>query len=64
VVYSVGRRRLRPEVTTHVLMLDVLEQLEFTIGALGKDGRRKGLHDLLDRSAGAGELVFGGAGER
>ena len=50
--------------TTHVLMLDVLEQLEFTIGALGEDGRRKGLHDLLDRSAGAGELVFGGAGQR
>ena len=39
-------------------MLYVLEELEFTIGAFGEDGGAEGLHDLLDRDGGGGQLVF------
>ena len=31
-----------------VLVLDVLEELEFSIGALGENRSGEGLHDLLD----------------
>ena len=37
------------ERTTDVLVLYVLEELEFAVGALGEDGGGEGLHDLLDR---------------
>lgn len=46
-----------------VLVLDVLEEFEFTVGALGEDGCREGLHDLLDSDRGARELVLGRAVE-
>lgn len=42
-----------------VLVLDVLEEFEFAIGALSEDGSRKGFHDLLDGDGGACELIFG-----
>lgn len=48
---------------TYVLVSEVLEQLEFSIGALGEDGRGKRLHNLLYRDGLTSELVFGGAVE-
>lgn len=48
----------------HVLMLEVLEQLELTICTLGKHGGAEGLHDLLDRDILVGELISGGTVER
>ena len=49
--------------TTNVLVLYVLEELEFAVGALGEDGGGEGLHDLLDGDRGVGELVVCGADE-
>lgn len=40
-------------------MTKVLEQLELTICALGKDWSAEWLHDLLDGHSLAGELVLG-----
>lgn len=42
-------------------MAEVLEQLELTVGPLGKDGGAEGLHDLLDSNVLVGELVPGRA---
>ncbi len=39
-------------------MLDVLQEFEFAIGALAEDWGGEGLHDLLDRDGGAGQLVL------
>ena len=50
----VGRR----EGATNVLVLYVLEELEFTVGALGENGGGEGLHDLLDRDGRAGQLIL------
>jgi len=36
-----------------ILVLDVLEELEFSIGALGENRSREWLHDLLDGNGGA-----------
>ena len=48
----------------HVFVLDVLEELELAVSALREDGGVEGLHDLLDRDRGAGELVLCGTGWR
>lgn len=45
----------------YVLVSEVLEQLELTVGSLGKDGRAEGLHDLLDGDILVGELIARGA---
>lgn len=45
---------------TYVLVLDVFEELELTVGALAEDRGAEWLHDLLDRDGGACELVLGG----
>ena len=52
------------EMGTHVLVSDVLEQLELSVGPLAQHGRRERLHDLLDRDRRVGELILGGAGNR
>ena len=44
---------------TDVLVLDVLEELELAVSALREDGGVEGLHDLLDRHGGAGQLILG-----
>jgi hypothetical protein len=49
---------------THVLMFQMLQQLQFPVCSLGQDRGAEGLHDLLDGHALPGELVFGGAGRR
>jgi hypothetical protein len=49
---------------THVLMLQMLQQLQFPVCSLGQDRGAEGLHDLLDGHTLPGELVFGGAGPR
>jgi len=41
-----------------VLVLDVLEELQFSISALGQDRSREGLHDLLDGDGRSHELIF------
>jgi hypothetical protein len=43
---------------SHVLVLDMLEQFELAIGALGENRGAERLHDLLDRDRGPRELVF------
>ena len=43
---------------TYVLVFDVLEELELSVGALAEDGGAEGLHDLLDRDRRACELVL------
>jgi hypothetical protein len=58
------RRQWAPNVRargTHVLVPDVLEQLELAVCPLAQHRRRKGLHDLLDGDRRVGELVLGGA---
>lgn len=42
-------------------MLDVLQELEFTVCAFGENGGAKGFHDLLDSHGRASELVLGRA---
>ena len=37
------------EMGTNVLMLDMLQELQFTVRALAQYWRAEGLHDLLDR---------------
>lgn len=44
----------------HILVLEVLQQFQFTVSALGQDWRRERLHDLLDRHGLSGELVLCG----
>lgn len=46
----------------HILVLEMLEKLQFSVGALGQDRRAEWLHDLLDRNGLARELVLGRAG--
>lgn len=45
----------------YVLVSEVLEQLELTVGSLGKDGCAEGLHDFLDGDILVGELIARGA---
>lgn len=42
-------------------MLEVLEQLQLTVGSLGENWGAEGLHDLLDSHGLACEFVLGGA---
>lgn len=46
-----------------VLVPEVLEQFQLTVGPLGQDGGAEGLHDLLDGNILAGELVSGGTNQ-
>lgn len=47
---------------THVLMPQMLQQLQLSVSPLAQHGGREGLHDLLDGDGGSSELVLGGAG--
>lgn len=47
----------------HVFVLEVLEQLELTVCALGEHRSAEGLHDLLDGDILAGKLISGGTVE-
>lgn len=42
---------------THIFVSQVLQQLEFSVCALGQDGRAEGLHDLLDGDILVRELI-------
>jgi hypothetical protein len=44
-------------------MPQMLQQLQLSISPLAQDGRREGLHDLLDGDGGAAELILGGTDE-
>jgi len=46
-----------------ILVSKVLEELEFTVCALGQDGGTEGLHDLLDSDILVCQLIAGGANE-
>jgi len=48
---------------TDILVLQVLQELQFAICSLGEDWRAEGLHDLLDGDILAGQLVSGRAVE-
>jgi hypothetical protein len=50
-------------VVAHVFVLEVLEQLELTVCALGEHWSAEGLHDLLDGDILAGKLISGGTVE-
>jgi hypothetical protein len=39
---------------------EVFEELELSVGALGQNGSRERLHDLLDGNRLLGELIFCG----
>jgi len=43
-------------------VFEVLQQLQFSVGALGEDWSAEGLHDLLDGHVLVGELVSSRAG--
>jgi len=45
---------------THVLVLDVFQKLQFTIGPLRQHGRTEGFHDLLHCDCDTRELVLCG----
>lgn len=42
---------------THVLVTQMLEQLQLSVGTLRQNRCAEGLHDLLDRHGLAGQLV-------
>jgi hypothetical protein len=46
---------------THVLMTEMLEELQLSIGSFGQDRGREWLHDFLDGNGLLGQLIFGGA---
>jgi hypothetical protein len=46
---------------THILMLQVLQELQFAVCSLGQDWRAERLHNLLHSDALVGEVIFGGA---
>lgn len=48
-------------VSTYVLMLQVLQELQFTIRSFRQDRRAEGFHDLLDRNILSCELILGRA---
>lgn len=43
----------------YILVTEMLEKLQFSIGTLGKDWGAKRLHDLLNCHCLPGKLVFG-----
>ncbi len=43
---------------THVLVLNMFQQLEFAISSFAEDRSAEGFHDLLNRDGGACELVL------
>jgi hypothetical protein len=47
--------------STDILVLQVLEELQLTICSFRQHWGREWFHDLLDRDALAGKLVFGRA---
>ena len=59
---SKGRARTKDR--THILVLDVFEELELAICALREDGGAERLHDLLDGDRGASQLILCGAEKR
>lgn len=48
----------------NILMAEMLQQLELSVGAFGKDRGAEGLHNLLDRHCLASKLVLGRAGQQ
>ena len=42
----------------HILVSEVLEQLQLSVRSLGEDGGAEGLHDLFDGHRLAGELIL------
>ena len=55
----VHRLSARRCVCTHILMLQMLQQLQFTICSFRQDWRAERLHDLLDRHILSCKLIFG-----
>ncbi len=43
---------------TYILVLYVLQELQFPVSSLAQNGSAKRFHDLLDRNRGACELIF------
>lgn len=48
----------------YILVSDVLQELELSVGPLAEDGRAERLHDLLDRDRRPSQLIFRGATTR
>jgi hypothetical protein len=57
---QISQTRLRPEfgINAHILVAQMLEQLQLAVGSLGQDRSAEGLHDLLDRHRLVCELVL------
>jgi hypothetical protein len=55
-----GSLNQAPIAYSYILMSQMLEELQFSVCALGEDGGAEGLHDLLDGHGLVGELIFGG----
>lgn len=49
-------------VGSHILMLEMLQQLQFTVSPLRQDRSAEGLHNLLNRNMLSCELILGRAG--
>lgn len=47
---------------TYILMLQMLQQLQFSVCSLGEYRCAEGLHDLLDRNILSRELILGRTG--
>ena len=50
----------RETLATHVLVPQMLQQLQLSVSPLAQNWGREGLHDLLDGDRGSSELVLGG----
>ena len=48
---------------TYILMLQVLQKLQFSVCSLRQDGGTERLHDLLNRNILASQLILGGAAQ-
>jgi hypothetical protein len=51
----------REDSVTYVLVLEVLQQLQFSVGALRQNRGAEGLHDLLDGDRLTGQFILGWA---
>lgn len=58
---SASRRSILSNSYTHILVLQVLQQLQLSVGSFRQHGSTERLHDLLDRDILTGEVVFGRA---
>lgn len=50
-----------PLIVAHILMTQMLQKLQLSVGSFGQDRSGEGLHDLLHGDGLLSQLIFGGA---